>query len=260
MDTKTIQAFVQKWYPVAKQMEEQYGMPAEALLSQIALESKFGTSNFARTRNNMGGVGAYTKDPDQAMTFNSPEEAIAYQTRIQMAKAARPENQKLLDSQYGPTAPILADRKNPLETVFAAMQASPYSTDKPPAGSQPVPGTLYYADKLMARYNQMKPYITNAPQANPNGYELENRPQNAQHATLPPPPAATAQPTIAPLTGPFIRHDSSKLVDPNATMKYQNPQQQTSFVNASGRTAPSTGNTNGGLGSWILDRINSIFG
>lgn len=148
MDTQ-IKNFINTYYPIAQKMERKYGIPAYALLSQIALESNFGTSNFAQNRNNPSGLGAYNSDPNQAFTFDTLEDAIDYQARIQMAKAKLPQNQRGLDAKYGATAPILADRKNPPESVFAAMQDSPYSTDSD------------YAEKLMVRYNQIKPFIEN---------------------------------------------------------------------------------------------------
>lgn len=48
------------------------GYNPDILIRQKALESDFGRSNFATQRNNFGGVGAYTENPDNAFSYDSP--------------------------------------------------------------------------------------------------------------------------------------------------------------------------------------------
>ncbi len=54
------------------------GYNADAIIKQKALESGFGSSQFARERNNYGGIGAYDRDPNQAFKFNSVDEYLDY--------------------------------------------------------------------------------------------------------------------------------------------------------------------------------------
>lgn len=58
------------------------GYSWEALVKQKALESAFGTSEFARERNNFGGIGAYDSDPNQAFKFNSLPEYFDYYDKM----------------------------------------------------------------------------------------------------------------------------------------------------------------------------------
>lgn len=58
--------------------EKTYGVNAVFLASVAALESAWGTSNYARQRNNLFGYGAYTSNPDHAYYFDSKEVAINF--------------------------------------------------------------------------------------------------------------------------------------------------------------------------------------
>lgn len=52
------------------------GYNPDVLIKQKALESGFGTSRFAKERNNFGGIGAYTENPEAAFTFESPQDYL----------------------------------------------------------------------------------------------------------------------------------------------------------------------------------------
>lgn len=56
--------------------EQTYNVSALALAAMSALESQWGTSNFAKTRNNLFGWQAYDADVQKARHFKSKEEAI----------------------------------------------------------------------------------------------------------------------------------------------------------------------------------------
>ena len=61
--------------------EKTYGVNAIFLASVAALESAWGTSNYAVKRNNLFGYGAYTSNPDNAYYFSSKRVAILYVAR-----------------------------------------------------------------------------------------------------------------------------------------------------------------------------------
>lgn len=54
------------------------GYDANALIRQMANESTWGTSPFAKERYNYGGIGAYDRNPDNAFSFESPEAYLDY--------------------------------------------------------------------------------------------------------------------------------------------------------------------------------------
>lgn len=54
------------------------GYDPGAVVSQKAIESARGTSDFAKNRFNYGGIGAYDADPNQAFSFKSPEDYTNY--------------------------------------------------------------------------------------------------------------------------------------------------------------------------------------
>jgi len=58
------------------------GYSGKTLAQQKALESAYGTSNFAKERFNYGGVGAYDADPNKAFKFNSPEDYLNYYFKL----------------------------------------------------------------------------------------------------------------------------------------------------------------------------------
>lgn len=64
--------FSQKGTEIAKERN----FPSNVLLSQAALESAHGTSNFAKDRNNYFGIQAYDSNPDAAAHYQTPEENI----------------------------------------------------------------------------------------------------------------------------------------------------------------------------------------
>ena len=49
-----------------------------AVVGQKALESARGQSEFAKERNNYGGIGAYDSNPNEAFSFQSPEDYTDY--------------------------------------------------------------------------------------------------------------------------------------------------------------------------------------
>ena len=67
------EAFIEKYHSIAISLSSEYKIPWEAVMAQGILESAAGTSNFARTRNNFFGIAAYTEDPSQALSFETPE-------------------------------------------------------------------------------------------------------------------------------------------------------------------------------------------
>lgn len=67
-------AFVDQYHDIAAELGAEYGIPWETVMAQGIIESGSGTSNFARTRNNFFGIGAYDSNPDHAYSYSSPAE------------------------------------------------------------------------------------------------------------------------------------------------------------------------------------------
>ena len=62
-----------------------YGMNPVFIFQQANLESAYGTSKYARERNNLFGWGAVDSDPDKAYTYDNIGEGIAIHMRSQIA-------------------------------------------------------------------------------------------------------------------------------------------------------------------------------
>jgi len=58
------------------------GYSKSALISQKAVESARGKSDFAVNRQNYGGIGARDSDPNQALSFKNPEEYMDYYDKM----------------------------------------------------------------------------------------------------------------------------------------------------------------------------------
>ncbi|MBR3137764.1 glucosaminidase domain-containing protein [Candidatus Saccharibacteria bacterium] len=67
-------AFVDTYHDIAERLSIEYGIPWETVIAQGILESAAGTSNFAVNRNNFFGIGAYDSNPDNAFSYETPEE------------------------------------------------------------------------------------------------------------------------------------------------------------------------------------------
>lgn len=71
--------------------EQEYGVSAFALIGISAIESKWGTSNFARERNNLFGFQAYDSNLDATKYFKSKEESILYVAKYLSDNYLNPE-------------------------------------------------------------------------------------------------------------------------------------------------------------------------
>lgn len=60
------------------QAEKEHGVNGLYMMGLACLESGYGTSSFARNRNNLVGWGAYDSNPNKAKYFNSKDECILY--------------------------------------------------------------------------------------------------------------------------------------------------------------------------------------
>ncbi|GHU07591.1 hypothetical protein FACS189431_2400 [Alphaproteobacteria bacterium] len=63
--------FIEFWHDTAVAIEILYGIPWEAVMSQAALESGWGTSNFARTKHAFFGVGAVDSNTGNGTPYTS---------------------------------------------------------------------------------------------------------------------------------------------------------------------------------------------
>lgn len=66
--------FVDTYHDIASQLSVEYGIPWETVIAQGIVESAAGTSNFAITRNNFFGIGAFDSNPDNAYYYDTPME------------------------------------------------------------------------------------------------------------------------------------------------------------------------------------------
>ena len=67
-------AFVDTYHEIAESLSITYGIPWEAVMAQGILESAAGTSTFAISRNNFFGIGAFDSNPNNAYSFDTPED------------------------------------------------------------------------------------------------------------------------------------------------------------------------------------------
>ena len=67
-------AFVDTYHDIAEKLSVTYGIPWETVIAQGILESAAGTSSFAVNRNNFFGIGAFDSNPDNAFSYDTPEE------------------------------------------------------------------------------------------------------------------------------------------------------------------------------------------
>lgn len=239
MDANTIQNFVNTYLPIAQQLEQKYGMPAYASLSQWAHETNFGTSPMFKNQNNIAGIGASDAAGKNAMSFSSPQEAADYAVRVQMAKAQDPRNQ-WMNTRYAPSAAILADSKNAPAQVFAAMKDSGWAKDP------------NYNNSLMTRYQQMQPYLKGGVQtaqaaepAAPSVLGVSTVPSTPNYGIR------TAHPVIYPPTTP-------QPTNPPGQIAYKSPTGQSSYIPVS---TPKPQSTNQGFGLQdIVSALGHIFG
>ena len=61
------------------QAQNDYGVNALMVFAQACLESNYGTSYYAKSRNNLFGLGAYDSNPDNAFSFESVYECLELQ-------------------------------------------------------------------------------------------------------------------------------------------------------------------------------------
>ena len=64
--------------PIAKS----YGINPAVMVGQMALESGRGSSNFAKTRNNLFGYQAYNSNPNMAKVYQNPQQSMLDYARL----------------------------------------------------------------------------------------------------------------------------------------------------------------------------------
>lgn len=67
---------------MARNIASLYNFPVNVILSQMALESARGTSNYCVERNNCFGIAAYDSNPDAAWTFENKEQGMIEYVRL----------------------------------------------------------------------------------------------------------------------------------------------------------------------------------
>lgn len=112
-------AFIERWYSTAQQLSVAYGIPWETVVAQGILESGAGTSDIARAKNNLFGIGAYDSCPFEcAYSFSSIEESWkGYYENIRKTKTYRAHGVFQGDTITDPHA------------YLVAIKAAGYATD-----------------------------------------------------------------------------------------------------------------------------------
>lgn len=127
--------FISNMMPFAMIAANLLGTTPGTLLAQWALESGWGTSKFARTRNNFAGINAIDSDPNKATSYKTPADfAKAYATFI----GVRPDGTKLNTSYV--RSGILGTFGS---TYYSILKKNGYATDPD------------YVSKLTAIYNSI---------------------------------------------------------------------------------------------------------
>lgn len=66
--------WVDEYREIAQSLSVEYGIPWETVMAQGLLEGAAGTSGYAQERYNFFGIGAFDSNPDNALTYDSPED------------------------------------------------------------------------------------------------------------------------------------------------------------------------------------------
>lgn len=83
------------------QAQNDYGVNALMVFAQACLESAYGTSNYARTRNNLFGLGAYDSNPDNAYSFSSVYECLKLQMGYYLRNYFYADSSLFFGAHYG---------------------------------------------------------------------------------------------------------------------------------------------------------------
>ena len=92
----------QSFKQAAIELAPQYDYPVKVIIAQAALESRRGTSRFARERFNYFGIGAFDSNPDRAYTYDNMEHGIIeymrfVKERFPEAYAARSNPDRMIE-------------------------------------------------------------------------------------------------------------------------------------------------------------------
>lgn len=101
-----------KFSTAAREQAIARGYNPDVVIKQKALESNFGRSNFAKERNNFGGIGAYDSNPNSAFSFKDIQDYLDYYF-------------KMVEKRY-PDA--YANRQDP-EKYVEGLKKGGYATD-----------------------------------------------------------------------------------------------------------------------------------
>ncbi len=74
--------FIERIYPYADSIEQQYKLPAEVTIAIACLESGYGRSHYAKTKHNFLGIRAYQRGKAGYRTFKSDAECFEYFERL----------------------------------------------------------------------------------------------------------------------------------------------------------------------------------
>ena len=83
------------------QAQNDYGVNALMVFAQACLESRYGTSTYARTRNNLFGLGAYDSNPDNAFRFDSVYECLKRQMGYYLRNYFYADSSLFYGAHYG---------------------------------------------------------------------------------------------------------------------------------------------------------------
>ncbi|WP_329379835.1 glucosaminidase domain-containing protein [Anaerofustis sp. HA2171] len=129
-------------------VQNKYGINALMELGFANLESGYGTSSYAQTKNNLFGIAAYDENPDNAYSFSSPAKCIEEHAYRHLSRAYFDANS---DFRYYGTSP--GNKKIGVNVKYAS---DPYHGEK-------IGGNVYLQDKNMGSkdYEKYTIAITN---------------------------------------------------------------------------------------------------
>ena len=118
------------------QAQNDYGVNALMVFAQACLESRYGTSTYARTRNNLFGLGAFDSNPDNAYRFNSVYECLELQMGYYLRNYFYADSSLFFGAHYG----------NKGSGISVKYASDPYYGLK-------IAGIAYEMDKYANRYS-----------------------------------------------------------------------------------------------------------
>ena len=116
--------------------QEQYGINAAMVFAQACLESAYGTSPIAESKNNLFGVNAIDSNPDAASTYSTVKKSIDNQMGLLLRQYADVENHLFFGSHFGNKGSGITVKYASSSFYGLSLSAMYYRLDKYSGGNQ----------------------------------------------------------------------------------------------------------------------------